>query len=203
MPVGVNRISQQTWIHRIVTVGVRPIVNSPVTPNHLTTLRLITGLAAAGFYGIGELLYFNLGSGLFILSMLLDRADGVLARLSGKTSEWGHKYDLISDVISNVAIFIGLGFGLRNGMFGIWAIPMGILAGFAVAAVFSVVIRLENEHGAGAGALSSVANFDADDAMAVIPITVLLGWNEWLLIAATIGAPVFALFFLWHFRKRG
>lgn len=162
---------------------------------------MITGLAAAGAYGVGDQFSFYLGSGLFIFSMLLDRADGVLARLSGKTSAWGHKFDLVSDVISNVAIFIGLGIGLRNGTFGGYAIPMGILAGVAVAAVFSVVIRLEGQHGAGAGALGSVANFDADDAMIAIPIAVLLGWNEGLLVAATIGAPVFALFFLWHFRK--
>ena len=44
-------MSHNTWIHRIVRVGVRPLVPTAVSPNHITRLRLILGVAAAGGAG--------------------------------------------------------------------------------------------------------------------------------------------------------
>ena len=69
-------ISYDTWIHRIVETGVRPLIGTRTTPNHLTTLRLLTGLSAAGLYAIGEAPWLIVASGLFVLSLILDRADG-------------------------------------------------------------------------------------------------------------------------------
>ena len=94
-------MSHNTWIHRIARVGVRPLVGTPVTPNHLTTLRLVTGLAAAGAFATGIPEWRAWGGVIFVVSMFLDRADGELARLGGKTSPWGHKFDLVSDAVCN------------------------------------------------------------------------------------------------------
>ena len=35
-----------SWTHKIARVCILPLVNTPVTPNHLTTLRLASGIAA-------------------------------------------------------------------------------------------------------------------------------------------------------------
>ena len=65
-------------------------------------------------YSIGTELWTYVASLVFVISMLLDRADGILARLSSQTTPWGHTYDLISDSISNSFAFVGIGIGLRE-----------------------------------------------------------------------------------------
>ena len=195
-------MSHDTWIHKIARVTiVRPLAPTRVTPNHLTTVRIIAGVSATVALGIGQPGWSAAGACLFIVSMLLDRADGDLARLTGRTSPGGHTYDLFADALCNALIFVGLGIGLRGSEFGFWAIPMGLLAGGAVATVLLLVVRIEALQGARAAEIASFMGFDPDDAMLFVPLAILIGWHEGLLIAATIGAPAFALLFAILFRR--
>ena len=195
-------MSHNTWIHKAVRVGVRPLAGTPVTPNQLTTLRIIAGVAAAGCFAAGASPWQYWGAGAFVLSMLLDRADGELARMTGKTTPWGHTFDLISDALSYTLVFVGIGIGLRDSAFGIWSIPMGTLAGASVALVFWLVTRIEESEGQRAAELKGVAGFDPDDAIILVPLAMVLGWGEPLLIAACVCAPAFSLFFLIYFREK-
>lgn len=194
-------MSHNTWIHKISRLGVRPLINSSVTPNQITTLRLGCGVGAAALVASGDSALVAWGAGVFLFSMILDRADGELARLSGKTSPWGHKYDLIADSLSNALIFVGLGIGLRDGFFGLFAIPLGFLAGGAVAAILWLVMRAEAQQGARAAEIQGSGGFDPDDGMLAIPILIWLGLSQPLLAMAAIGAPAFAIFFFLKFRK--
>ena len=137
-----------------------------------------------------------------MLSMLLDRADGELARQSGKSSPWGHTYDLVSDTCCNAVAFLGLGVGLRDGTCGAWAPVMGLAAGLAIAGILWLVMKMEQRHGARAGELGPIAGFDPDDALLVLPLLVWFGQSEGLLVAASLGAPVFAVFMLLLFWRR-
>lgn len=195
-------MSHNTWIHRIIRVGVRPLTKTPVTPNQLTTLRIVAGVIAAAFFAVGAPPWQHYGAAVFVLSMLLDRADGELARLSGKTSEWGHAYDLISDAVSYSFVFIGIGIGLRDSIFGLWSIPMGFVAGVSVALVFWLVSRMEALEGQRAGEFEGAAGFDPDDAVLAVPLAMAFGWGELLLVAAAIGAPAFLLFAYLRFQPR-
>ena len=94
-------MSTNTLIHRIVRPVVRRIAHSRVTPNNITTLRLVTGVAAAIGFAQGGALWPAIGGGIFVFSMLLDRADGELARQTHRSSVVGHRYDLVSDCASN------------------------------------------------------------------------------------------------------
>ena len=69
-------------------------------------------------------------------------------------------------------------------------------AGVAVAAIFWLVMRIEAVEGEGAAELPSVAGFDIDDSLFIVPVAVWLGGSVPLLVAATIGAPAFAIFFV-------
>ncbi len=195
-------MSHNTWIHRTVRRAVRPLVATPVTPNQITTLRLAVGVAAGLALAQGGDGWRHLGAGLFLLGMLLDRADGELARQSGKTSPWGHSYDLVSDTISNAVAFFGLGVGLRHGSHGDWAPVMGLAAGLAIAAILWLVMKMEERHGARAGEIGGFAGFDPDDALLVLPLLIWLGQAEGLLVAASLGAPAFAVFMLILFWRR-
>ncbi|MBC8337582.1 MAG: CDP-alcohol phosphatidyltransferase family protein [Rhodospirillales bacterium] len=195
-------MSHNSWLHRMVRNSVvKPLAKTPVTPNQLTIVRLLTGIAAAACMAIGPG-WQALGGGVFVVSVFLDRADGDLARLTGQTSASGHRYDMIADTVCNALILIGLGVGLRDGGYGLWAAPMGVLAGSSVAAILWMVMRMEDLGGHRAAELPSFGGFDADDAVLLIPVFVWLGMAEGLLTAAAIIAPLVALMFFGMFRRR-
>lgn len=195
-------MSHNTWLHEAANVIAKPLVNTPVTPNQITTVRLAVGIGAAAVMAMGTQYWMNVAGGLFVLSMILDRADGVLARLSGKTSPLGHLYDLWADAISNALIFVGLGIGLRTGSYGMNAIIYGVIAGASIAIVLMLVLKLEELDGERAGEISSFFGFDPDDAMLLVPVAIWLGWTEQVLVAASIGAPFFAMLFIGMFLYR-
>ncbi|MBI2584440.1 MAG: CDP-alcohol phosphatidyltransferase family protein [Rhodospirillales bacterium] len=195
--------SNNTWIHRIARVTlVKPLAATSVTPNQITTARLVTGLASAAAIGTGLSLWQNIGAAAFIISMLLDRVDGGLARLTGKTSAYGARYDLIADAVTNSLMLIGLAFGLRDSAFGFWAVPLGFVAAAAVAAVLALMVWAENTHGPGAAEFPSFAGFDPDDVLVLIPIAIWVDQMGILLVMAAICAPLFAIFFHLWLRRR-
>lgn len=174
-------------------LGVRPLARTSVTPNQLTAARLATGIAAAGALAVGREPWPLVGAAVFVLSLLLDRADGTLARLKGTQSEFGHRFDLLADSACNALVFVGLGVGLRGSWLGGWAIPMGLAAGAAVVAILAQVMRAERLVGPRAGELGGSAGFDPDDGILVVPLVVALGGSVPLLVAAAVVAPGFAV----------
>ena len=183
-----------SWTHKIARVCILPLVNTPVTPNHLTILRLITGLAACSAFAIGTK-EWNLWGGLFwIFSAFLDRADGELARVSGKTSKWGHKFDYFCDTSVTALFFVGIGIGLRGSLHGHWTIIMGLsaAAGVVVTEILAEIID-QTQKETGDKAYPGFAGFDFDDILYLFAPVVWLNWHFLFLIGASVGAPVFAL----------
>ncbi len=195
-------MSENTWMHRIVRLGVRPLVGTRVTPNQLTTARLATGVGAAAALTVGTPHWLAGGAGLLCVSMFLDRADGELARLRAQTSVWGHKYDLICDAMSNALVFLGLGIGLRGGPLGGWAPAMGLVASLAVAAILLFMLRAEEVEGQRAAHPGSVGGWDADDAMIFVPLLIWAGWAEAVVVAAAGGTPMFGFYLALRQRRR-
>jgi archaetidylinositol phosphate synthase len=188
------------WDAQLAYWLVKPLKDSWVNPNHLTTVRLLTGLAAAVAIAIGDVIWANIGAWLFALSNFLDHTDGELARLSGKSSKWGHQYDLASDAIIHIVLFVCIGYGLREEKFGWWALLMGIASGVSVACIFHLRNQMEQRLGKDASRQPNFAGFDIEDVLYLFPIVTLLNGLEPLLIAATIGAPAFAIWVIWQFR---
>jgi phosphatidylglycerophosphate synthase len=93
---------------RIARILVRPLVNSPVTPNHLTTLTLILALAGAGLMTTADAQLLNWGAGLFALARFLDHFDGELARQKKLKSRLGYFYDYVAGTLSYGALFSAL-----------------------------------------------------------------------------------------------
>ncbi|MEA5628034.1 CDP-alcohol phosphatidyltransferase family protein [Nostoc sp. UHCC 0251] len=193
-------MTTKPWDAQLAYWLVRPLKDSWVNPNHLTTVRLVTGLAAAVAIAVGDAIWANIGAGLFALSNFLDHTDGELARLSGKSSKWGHQYDLASDAIIHILLFVCIGYALREGRFGWWALLMGIVSGVSVACIFHLRNQMEQRLGKDATRQPNFAGFDIEDVLYLFPIVTLLNGLEPLLIAATIGAPTFAVWVIWQFR---
>jgi len=186
---------------RLARWAVQPLRASPVTPNHITTLRLLLGLGAAAGLAAGSFLWANIGAWLFVASDIVDHADGELARISGKSSRWGHYYDLACDALVHVVLFFGIGIGLRDSALAAWAIPMGLLAGLAVAAVFWLHLDMASRFGESEAALPSAGWFEIEDVLYLLPAVTFLGGEVYLLCAAVAGAPTFGAWLLWYRRR--
>lgn len=186
---------------RLARLMIRPLVRTRITPNHLTTLRLVLGLGACATYATGGVHWFMIGSVLFLLSTLMDHADGELARLSGKTSRIGHLYDLIADITVQVLLFVAIGVGLMNAGHSSIMLLLGLIAGGAVSALFLVCQTLESRIGGKQAGLPRPAGFDMEDALYLVAPITWIGWLQFLLIAAAVAAPLFLCWLLWHHRR--
>jgi archaetidylinositol phosphate synthase len=187
---------RRPWDARLARRLVAPLVHSWVSPNHLTTLRLGVGLAAAAAFIPGSYGWSNLAALLLVLSNFLDHTDGELARMSGKTSRIGHIYDLASDAAVTILVFIAIGVGLA-GKPGIDLIlptaVLGVGAGTAVALIFFLRMRIEELHGKSATQQASVGGFETEDVLYLFPLATLSNALGPMLLAASICAPVYAI----------
>jgi len=194
----------RTWDARLARRLVTPLKNSRVTPNHLTTLRLVVGLAGAIGLAQGTFAWINVGALLIVLSNFIDHTDGELARISGKTSKFGHFYDLASDAFVTIALFVSMGIGVASSHGDhAYAQPtwLGGIAGIAVALIFYLRMRIESLAGKAGTQQASAAGFETEDVLYLLPLVTLTQIVEPFLVAASIGAPVFALWVALDYRR--
>lgn len=181
-------MSGSSWTHLAVRPLVRLLIGTWVRPNHLTTLRLLFGVGACACFAVGSRTGMAWGGAAWLVSALLDRADGELARLGGLSSPGGHVYDYYADIGVNTLFFVSIGVGLRHSWLGGWAVPLGLVSGAAVflSSVFSVL--LEQRSPPGTKAYSGRWGFDPDDALYLMGPLAWLGWLSPILIGAAFGA---------------
>ena len=192
------------WDARVARWLVTPLKSSSITPNHLTTLRLGVGLAAAAAFIPGTYLWSNAAALLLVLSNFLDHTDGELARMSGKTSRFGHLYDLASDAVVTILLFvaIGIGIGTRTGVaFDLPPAVLGALAGSAIALIFYLRMRIEELGGKAATRLASLGGFETEDVLYLMPLATLCNGLTPLLVAASICAPLYAVWVIIDYRR--
>ena len=123
----------------------RRLVHTPLRPNHITIIGTCIGLAGAGCLAQGVYALDVLGTALFVCAVIIDGCDGEVARLKFQETRFGHTFDVMTDNVVHVAIFIGLGVGqYRQHPDGHYAVLMALLLGgfgCAAAAVYWVFLR--------------------------------------------------------------
>jgi hypothetical protein len=86
-------------------------LRTPITPNQITALSLVAGLAGAGLFAVGTWEASMWGAMLFSLCYTLDNCDGDIARARNMTSDSGARFDDVVDWLADSAFFVGLGVG--------------------------------------------------------------------------------------------
>jgi phosphatidylglycerophosphate synthase len=185
----------RTWDARLARRLVTPLKDTCITPNHVTTCRLLIGLGGAACLAQGGFGWANAGAFLIVLSNFVDHADGELARISGKSSKIGHFYDLASDALVTVLLFACLGAGVAAEGREMAVAPtlLGAIAGVAVAVIFFLRMRIESVAGKAGTRQSFAGGFETEDVLYLLPLVTLSGATAPFLIAAAVGAPLFAL----------
>jgi archaetidylinositol phosphate synthase len=183
---------------------VTPLKDSWVTPNHLTTVRLLVGLAAACAFVPGTYAWSNVAAVLLVLSNFLDHTDGELARMSGKTSRVGHIYDLASDAAVTILIFIAIGMGVSahsKVVMPLSPVLLGTAAGCAIALIFYLRMLIEERLGKSATLQASLGGFETEDVLYLLPLATLCDGTTLLLVAASVCAPLYAMWVVVEYRR--
>ncbi len=178
------------WDAMLAARLVAPLRATAVTPNHLTTVRLITGLAGVYLLARGAL---NAGAWLVALSTFLDHTDGELARMTGKGSRLGHIYDLASDAVITIGMFLGLGMGLAGITGSHSATALGAVAGVSVAGIFQMRNDMEARLGKVATRQPNFAGFEPEDILYLLPLVTHGGYAMGFMKLTAVGAPAAAL----------
>jgi archaetidylinositol phosphate synthase len=186
----------QTYAHALARIFVRPLIGTWVRPNHLTVLRLIVGVAACALLAVGSTATAAWSGVLWIVTCLLDRADGELARLGDLRSEIGKVLDFYSDMALDTLWFLGAGLGVRHGWLGDFAVPLGILTAGSMLLSIWYAERFERLSGPGIKAWTGVKRFHPDDALFLLAPLSWLGWLSPILVASSICTPIIAIVFI-------
>ena len=190
----IDRADDKPWDAQIAYKLIYPLRNTFVTPNYLTSLRLFFGIFAGIFFALGEYKYSNIGAFCFVLSNFLDHADGELARLKNQMSSRGHIYDLISDALVNILLFLGMGIGLMQTNLGVYACIMGIISGTTVAAIFYMRNDIEKNIGKKNARQPHKSGVEAEDILYALPIITYFQLDYYFIFSASIGAPIFCIY---------
>jgi len=86
----------------------RAFAATGITPNQITLLSLLFGIAAGALYGLH---YIYPAAGTLLLSGLLDFIDGGVARINKKSSKFGAAIDWIVDKYVDCIVLLGIGLG--------------------------------------------------------------------------------------------
>lgn len=181
---------------------VRPLARTPVHPNHLTGISLLLGIAAGALFATGGAEHWAALA--YVLAVFTDHTDGELARMTGKTSDFGHVFDYLVGAANYTLLFVGLGIGLAESWAG-WGLALGLAAGLANPLIVTLRLTMERRHGAEAVEHARGGGFEIEDFIYLIgPITWLGGLDYFFLVygLGTLGYLGWTLFtFAGHQRR--
>ncbi|MBO32454.1 MAG: CDP-alcohol phosphatidyltransferase [Rhodospirillaceae bacterium] len=185
------------WDQQIASVLVKPLVKTPVRPNHLTTFSLCLAILGAALLATADEIQVNWGAGVFVLSRFLDHFDGELARLQGTSSKFGYYFDYVVGGIGYAALFTGLGIGHLSGDLGNWAILLGAAgAASALISLFSNLGIDQRSEDLGEGeaiGYPDFLGFELEDGIYLLAPITWLGFLTPFFVAAGIGASIYCL----------
>jgi phosphatidylglycerophosphate synthase len=119
------------WVARPLARGlVRLLVHLPITANQVTFVAGATGVLAGIALGLGHGLVF---AGLIFVFLVLDCADGELARRRGGGGLAGRVIDGVGDYAMALSIHTGLIAAVARGHGLGWGMAAGVAAGLSMA----------------------------------------------------------------------
>ncbi len=199
------------WISRWL-VG-----HTQLRPNHITVIGTSVGLLAAALLSVGTYWSGVGGTLLFLCATIIDGCDGEVARLKFQESSFGQKFDVITDNVVHVAIFVGLAVGLyHQSPDGHYLLLMGILlGGFTCTSVVTYFFLVRRPGFASSGGapvswrgkvrqrllrgFEALMNRDFAYLLAALAVIDRLYWFMW---GTAFGTYVFAILLVWIYRWR-
>jgi phosphatidylglycerophosphate synthase len=184
-----------------------------LSANAVTALSIVTGLAAAVSFSLGNYAAGVIGALLFQLSSVIDCCDGEVARVTFTESPFGERLDLMGDNFVHAAIFAGIAWSVfLQQAAGAWPwLPLALGFAAITANFLSLVLvlrtkRLRAENAWSSQAQAARSNFilkhvASRDFSVVILAFALLDRLDWFLWLAAIGTNAFWIMMAWMTRR--
>src|SRR5581483_4717547 len=171
----------------------RRLIRFPITPNQITTFSLLVGLVGAALLaarGYGASLA---GAALLWACCVLDGCDGEVARLKLLTSEAGALYDVVSDNIVHLAIFVAIPVHVRAADPGATFLLPGasLVAGVLLSMFWVWWLILRRPPAEREGASRVYERVASRDFIYLVLALALVGRLRWFLWSAAIGSHLF------------
>ncbi|MGH7860572.1 MAG: CDP-alcohol phosphatidyltransferase family protein [Candidatus Binatia bacterium] len=169
------------------------LVHTSATPNQITILGTLVGLASAALLADGAHRLAVLGAIVFQLAAVIDCVDGEVARIQLKESAFGRWLDLSLDQVTHVAIFAAIAVhSFRRGLDGGTAIVLGASAVLGALLSFAAVVRglrlaPENRNPRLAAIVDRMTNRDFSVAVILFAAFDRLEWFLWLVATVIHG----------------
>ena len=183
---------------RISRFASKRVVHTRITANQITLINGIIGLAGGFFLSLPGYWQHLLGTLLFLFCVIMDGADGEIARLKLQESSFGQLLDYTVDNVVHVAIFAGIAVGLyRDTGHGRYFLVLAVLfAGFGLCALAvnrHILKRTPDQlkHAPPIIRLMATLLTNRDFAYLVLAFSVV-GRLDWFLLGTAFGTYLFA-----------
>lgn len=168
------------------------LIHTPVTPNQVTVVSALVGLASAWFFAQGNYMAGIIGAILLQCSALIDCVDGDIARVVFKESPIGKWLDLGLDQVVHVAVFATLAVGLHRAGVDAPVVWLGVSAVAGAVISFPVVVRARRLATAEDTRLEKFIDAASTrDFTALILFLAVIGHLEWFLWLTGITVHIF------------
>lgn len=197
-------------VERPLSIAVsRRLAATSITPNQMTVVSVLVGLAGAAFFLSSAPLWQTVGALLFLAHSILDGCDGELARLKFLESRWGGVLDFWGDNVVHATVFGCMAVGWSLAVGAPWPLAPGAAAVLATLGSAAFVYWRVMRPAMGPGPLyTSVARstpgplarlldmLSRRDFIYLVLFLSLFGKATWFLALAAVGAPAFFLMLL-------
>ena len=190
-----------------------PLAKLSVTPNQITVVWILLGLAADVGVGFSQHWIRVTAAAIFQLSYILDYVDGEVARLQGRTSKRGLFLDLSGHCLIKTGVFLGIGYRVVASTGRLEYLILAFLACVSVSNLSSLY-TFASYAGVSAWKRSNFQDpterpraslfrrllglfgilFESPGIYGLVFVAVILERNEWLLLFYGICGPLWFIF---------
>ena len=173
------------------------LAHTRVAPNQITLAGVTIGLTGAFFLSRGGYWPQLIGSFLFLSFAVMDGVDGEVSRLRLLDSQFGYYLDMITDNVVNVAVFLGIAFGLyKDTGDGVYLkLLWFLLGGFGLCAIsvyYNILRRSRDELKQSSRITRFMVLLTNSDFAYVVVASALIHRLNWFLVGTTVGTYFFA-----------